>query len=189
MQTPAQIDFQGFTPTERIRTLIDRRVADLEGFYGRITACRVVMKGPGHRHRTGGLHEVNVHLVLPDGREVAVERSPPEDERFADPAFAVNDAFSRARRRLQDEVRQIRGQVKVHEPQPIATVARILPEERYGFLRTADGREVYFHENSVLDHAFGQLKPGARVAFVEEMGEKGLQASTVRILGKHGLRM
>ena len=37
----------------------------------------------------------------------------------------------------------------------------------------------------MLGDAFDQLTIGMPVAFVEEQGEKGLQASTVRILGKH----
>ncbi|ACB94197.1 cold-shock DNA-binding domain protein [Beijerinckia indica subsp. indica ATCC 9039] len=187
MEVQAQIDFQGFHPTEQQRALIEQKIAGLEEFYDRITACRVVMKAPSHHHRTGGQYEVNIHLVLPEGREVVVERTPPEDERFSDPMFAINDAFSRARRRLQDEVRHIRGQVKVHETQPIGTVIRVRPEEDYGFLET-EGREIYFHRNSVLDEAFAHLEPGVRVTFVEEMGEKGPQASTVKLLGKHGLR-
>ena len=60
--------------------------------------------------------------------------------------------------------------------------------EGFGFLETADGREIYFHKNSVLDGAFSRLSVGARVAFAEEPGDKGPQASTVRLLGKHGMR-
>lgn len=188
MQIPAQIDFQGFEPDQRERDLIDQKIASLDEFYDRITACRLVMKGPGQRHRTGGQYEVNIHLVLPDGREVAVERTPSEDERFSDPIFAINDAFSRAKRRLQDEARRIRGDVKAHESEPIATVRLLKPEEDYGFLETGDGRELYFHRNSVLGGAFEELEPGVRVTFSEEMGDKGPQASTVKVLGKHGLR-
>ena len=58
----------------------------------------------------------------------------------------------------------------------------------FGFLASADGREIYFHRNSVLDNAFASLSPGQRVTFFEEIGEKGPQASTVKPLGKHGLR-
>jgi cold shock CspA family protein len=82
----------------------------------------------------------------------------------------------------------MQGEIKAHEPQPIGTVRRVLPEEGYGFLETGDGREVYFHRNSVLDGAFAHLKPGVRVTFAEEMGDEGPQASTVKLLGKHGLR-
>jgi cold shock CspA family protein len=187
-QVPVEIDFQGFQPSDQVRQRITQQAARLEDFYDRITACRVVMKSPGGHHQTGGQYEVAIHLVLPDGREVAVERTPPEDERFSDPLFAINDAFSRARRRLQDQVRRIRGKVKEHEEQPIGTVRDIHEQEGYGFLETADGREVYFHKNSVLDDAFARLEPGMRVTFAEEMGTKGLQASTVKLMGKHGLR-
>ncbi len=59
-------------------------------------------------------------------------------------------------------------------------VAKFVAGEGYGFIETADGREVYFHRNSVLDDAFEHLTVGSEVRFVEEMGEKGPQASTVR---------
>ena len=39
-------------------------------------------------------------------------------------------------------------------------------------LETADGREVYFHLNSVLDDSFDRLTVESEVRFVEEMGEK-----------------
>ena len=58
MQIPAQIDFQGFEPTEQQRVLIEQKMADLKKFCERITTGRVVMKGPGQRHRTGGQYEV-----------------------------------------------------------------------------------------------------------------------------------
>jgi len=59
----------------------------------------------------------------------------------------------------------------------------------FGFLEAADGHEVYFHRNSVLPDAYDRLAVGTRVTFAEEMGEKGPQASTVKLLGKRGLRV
>lgn len=69
MQTPVQIDFQGMIGTARIESVIAERIGGLEQRYGRVTACRVVLKGPGGHHHTGGLFEVNIHLALPNGRE------------------------------------------------------------------------------------------------------------------------
>jgi cold shock CspA family protein len=189
METPVQIDFQGMAPNEAARASIDTHIAGLESRFGRITACRVALKAPSGHHRTGGLYEVNVWLSLPDGREVAAARTPPQDERHADLAFAINDAFKRARRRLQDQVRRLAGDVKVHEAEPVGTVSRLEPEASFGFLETGDGRTVYFHRNSVLDGNFARLKIGTRVLFKEEAGEKGPQASTVKLLGRHGLRV
>lgn len=114
MQTQAEIQFQGLTATPAMRDAIDRHVAELEQRWGRITACRVVLKAPSQRHHKGGLYEVHVRLALPDGREVNVERTPPADERHADPTFAIDDAFKHARRQLQDQVRRAQGQVKHH---------------------------------------------------------------------------
>ena len=189
MQTPVEIDFQGMDATEQTRAVISKHVADLEDRFGRATACRVVLKGPGQHHRTGGLYEVNIRLALPNGREVNVDRTATADERHADLAFAINDAFKRARRQLQDEARRLQGQVKRHEAaQPIGTVVRLDGGGVFGFLQDSEGREIYFHRNSVLDDAFDRLAVGARVTFAEEQGEKGPQASTVKLLGKHALR-
>ena len=61
----------------------------------------------------------------------------------------------------------------------------ILAREDCGFIETADGRQIYFHRNAVLDAAFDRLKVGSEVAFAEEEGVKGPQASTVRVVGGH----
>jgi len=119
---------------------------------------------------------------------VNVERTPPADERHSDLSFALNDAFKHARRQLQDRVRRAQGQVKHHEGPPIGTVVRLDPSGEFGFLAANDGQEIYFHRNSVLDDAFSRLRVGSRVTFAEEPGDKGAQATTVRLLGKHGLR-
>lgn len=188
MQTPVHIDFQGIDASQRVRRSIEEHITDLEQRFGRVTACRVVLKGPGGHHQTGGLYEVNIRLALPDGREVNVARTPKADERHSDLDFAINDAFKRARRRLQDAVRRMQGQVKQHEGLPIAKVARLDGSGEFGFLQAADGHEVYFHRNSVPNNSFDKLSVGARVTFVERAGEKGPQASTVRPLGKHAMR-
>ena len=187
MQTLAEVDFLGMTPRPDIQEAIDTHLARLEQRFGRVTACRVVVKAPSGHHQTGGLYEVNIRLALPDGREVDVARTPSADERHAELAFALNNAFKRARRRLQDRVRRMQNKVKEHEPAPTGTVVRVDPSGEFGFIEAGDGHEVYFHRNSVLDAPL-RLAVGARVSFAEEMGEKGPQASTVKLLGKHAMR-
>jgi len=188
MQTETEIDFQGMKATPAVEAAIGKHVAQLEQRWGRITACRVVLKAPSAHRHTGGLYEVHIHLSLPDGREVNVERTPTADERHADLTFAVDDAFKHARRQLQDQVRRTQGRVKQHEGPETGTVVRIDSSGEFGFLETGDGQEIYFHRKSVIDDGFAKLRVGSRVTFSEEMGDKGAQASTVRILGKHGLR-
>jgi cold shock CspA family protein len=188
MNTPVEIDFPGLQHHEALRALVLKHVALLEKRFGRITACRVVVKSPSDRQRRRGVYEISVHLVLPQGREVDIARSRSADETHADVTVAITDAFRRARRRLEDYARRMRGTVKNHDGPPIATVKSVDDAGGFGFLETPDGRDVYFHRNSVLNDGFSRLAPGARVTFFEEMGNKGPQASTVRLLGKHGLR-
>jgi cold shock CspA family protein/ribosome-associated translation inhibitor RaiA len=188
MQTPLEIDFQGIAKTPQIKEAVARHVAQLEQRYGRVTSCRVALKGPGGHHQNGGLYEVNIRLALPNGREVNIGRTAQADERHADLTFAINNAFKRARRQLQGQVRRLQGLVKQHEGAPVGTVTRIDSSGEFGFLESSDGREIYFHRNSVLDGAFPKLVAGTRVTFAEEAGNKGPQASTVKPLGKHGLR-
>ena len=189
METPVEIDFQGMDARPDIREAIAKHVALLEDRFGRVTAGRVVLKSPGGRHRTGGLYEINIHLALPDGRDVNIDRTPQNDERYADLNFALNDAFKRARRQLQDQVRKLQGAVKQHEGPPVGSVIELDPLGEFGFIETDDGREIYFHRNSVLNGDFAKLGVGARVTFAEEMGDKGPQASTVKLMAKHGMKV
>jgi cold shock CspA family protein len=71
----------------------------------------------------------------------------------------------------------------------MAVVEKLFPQDGYGFLRTVDGSEVYFHSHSVLHGDFERLEIGSGVRLVAEAGEKGLQASTVEIVDKRGSRI
>ena len=189
MQTPVEIEFQEMVASPAVQDMIADHMKKLEQLYGRITACRIVVKGPGNRHKTGGLYDINIRIALPDGHEVDIGRTPKDDERHSDLPFAINDAFKRAGRRLQDSTRRMEGMVKSHEGQPVGTVVRLDPAGEFGFIRSSDGEEIYFHRNSLVDVPFSELAVGSRGMFADEIGEKGAQATTVKLLGKHGLRV
>ena len=180
MQNAVQIDFQGMEPRESLRAVIFEHIAGLEDRFGRITAGRVLLKAPGQHHRSGGLYEVHIKLALPDGREVDVAHTPQNDERYTDVHYALNNAFKRARRQLQDQVRRLQGHVKAHDAQPAGTVTQL--RDDFGFLKTDDGREIYFHRNSVLHGDFERLAIGCEVRFQPEEGDKGPQASSVQLV-------
>ena len=114
METPVEIEFQGMQGTPSIRQSVSSHVAKLEDRYGRITACRVVVKAPTAHHQTGAPFDIRIRLALPDGREVNVGGRGAPDRRDADLPLALNNAFKRARRALQDNVRRMRGDVKSH---------------------------------------------------------------------------
>jgi cold shock CspA family protein len=69
-----------------------------------------------------------------------------------------------------------------------AIVTQIFPEEGYGFIKTLDGQEVYFHQNSVLHGDFDRLELGTGVRFIMTQGDKGPQATTVQVVNKPGAR-
>ena len=87
----------------------------------------------------------------------------------------------------EGSISKLWGDVKVHEAVSYARVSKLLPERDHGFLETSEGREIYFHRNSMLHPGFEPLAIGTEVRFTEEAGEQGPQASTVAIVGTPGL--
>lgn len=78
-----------------------------------------------------------------------------------------------------------KGRIKTHETMPHGRISELHPEEDYGRIVTADGGDIYFHRNSILNADFDSLEIGAEVLFVEQEGDEGPQASSVRVVGKH----
>lgn len=188
MQVEPQIAFEGFEPAEHVRSRVSSEIEKLEEFFQDITSCRVVVKATPGRRQHGDLYEVSIHLVLPGGREVVANRHPAANHAHEDVLVTIRDAFKAARRQLQDEARKLRGDVKQPAGPPLATVKALVAEQDYGFLETGDRREIYFHRNSVTNGDFDKLRVGDTVSFHESLGDKGPQASTVHLLGKHGMR-
>jgi ribosome-associated translation inhibitor RaiA len=185
MQTPLRITFRDMPVSPAVEARVRDRAAALERLHPRITGGHVVIEAHHRHQRQGRLYHVAIRLVVPEG-EVVVTRDPAEHQAHEDVYVAVRDAFDAAERRLQNRTRRLRGAVKQHEPPAHGTVERLFPE--YGFIRSAlDGQEIYFHRNSVVDGKFELLQPGAEVRFAyhEGEGERGVQASTVTIVGKH----
>jgi|SRR5579875_465148 cold shock CspA family protein len=189
MQVPLAITFENSEPSEAIRSEIERYAKRLEKFDDRITSCKVAVIAPQtqQRHRTGGLFKIDIRIAMPDHKDIIVTKTHGDVPEHEHVAVAIKDAFAAAQRQIEDAVREMRGQVKPHEQEDHGRVSKFMAGDDYGFIETADGREVYFHRNSVLDGAFDRLTVGSEVRFVEEMGEKGPQASTVRAVGKHHL--
>jgi cold shock CspA family protein len=187
MQLPLQIAFRDIERSAAIEAMIREKASRLDTFADRIMSCRVVV-APGGKHRLrGNQYEVHIDVTMPRG-EIVSTREPASHEEYQEIAVAVRDAFDSTARQLEEFVRRQRGDVKAHAPLPQAKVTKLVPDRDFGFLTTAEGREVYFHRNSVLNDAFDQLEVGTEVAFAEEEGDKGPQASTVKLVGRHGGR-
>ena len=188
MQLPLQITFRHMDSSEAVAARIRERAGELERFFDRIISCRVVVECRHPRRRQGNLFRVRVDLKIP-GREIAVGRDPAAHHSHEDVYVAIRDAFDTTRRLLEDYVREARGDVKLHAVPDHGRIARLLPEQSCGFILSADGNEIYFHRNSVMNGGFDKLAVGDEVRFVAQHGEsaEGAQASTVVPLGKHHL--
>ena len=90
------IDFQGMDAQPAARDAVNKQIADFERRFGRIEAGRVVLKSPKAELPAGAPFEVNIELSLPNGRNFFIGGQP-GDERHANLAFAINDAFKWAR--------------------------------------------------------------------------------------------
>ena len=77
--------------------------------------------------------------------------------------------------------RSARGATQPHGRAPRGRVVRLESDFGYGFISTDDARDVYFHFHSVLGGA-ERLEVGSLVSFSEELGNRGPQASSVRLL-------
>lgn len=184
VQIPLQITFKNLDHSDAIEAKIREKAAHLERFAENIMGCRVVVEAPHKHHRKGNIYQVRLDMTLP-GDEIVANRRPDLHQAHEDVYVAIRDVFDHARRQLEDYVRKQRGKVKSHEALPHGTIKELYPQDDYGVIETTDGREVYFHRNSVIDADFDKLEPGKTVHFHEEMGERGPQASTVHVEGKH----
>ncbi|MEE8594138.1 MAG: HPF/RaiA family ribosome-associated protein [Candidatus Bipolaricaulota bacterium] len=184
MQIPLEISFEGFDRSDALEQNIRDRAAKIERFYQHIVGCHVVVEAPHRHHHKGNLYSVRIEITVPDG-ELIVNRNPQEHHSHEDVYVAIRDAFKAARRQLEDYARIRRGQVKTHDVPPHGHIIALFPEMDYGKIETADGREIFFHRNSVIEAEFNTLSEGMEVRFNEEMGDQGPKATTVHLIGKH----
>jgi CspA family cold shock protein len=63
----------------------------------------------------------------------------------------------------------------------LGTIKRIIRDRGFGFIRTADGQEVFFHRSSLQGLNFDALKEGVSVELDVEKGDKGPRATNVRL--------
>ncbi len=184
MQIPVQVTFRNLASSPAIEQKVHEQAAKLDQFFEHIMSCRVVIEAPHHHHHRGNLYQVHLDVTVPDA-ELAVSRGDPHHHEHQDVYVVIRDAFDAMRRQLEDHARKQRGKVKHHAAPPHGRVKEIMPDVGYGVIETADGREIRFTRNSVVDGDFTKLAAGDEVRFAEVDSAEGPVASTVHLVGKH----
>lgn len=179
MQVPLQITVRDMPHSDALDARIREKAAKLGEFHPNITSCRVTVEELRKHHHQGRHFRVSIDVRVPS-REIVANRDHDEDV-----YVALRDAFDAVKRQLEEEIRLKRGDVKTHDVSQHGSVARLFPEDGYGFIATPDGREFYFSRDNVVHPTFDDLGVGTEVQFVEEMADEGPQAKRVSV-GKHG---
>jgi len=177
-QVPLQITFRHMPGSEAVEAAIRDRVDKLEAFYQALISCRVVLEEERLHHQQGRHFNVRIDLHVP-GHEFATTR-----EHHEDVYVALRDAFDAAQRWLEEQTRQVRGDVKQHDQPQLGRIARLVAAEGFGFIEKADGSELYFSSENLVTPSFDALAPGMEVQFIEDYGAEGAQAKRVSV-GKH----
>lgn len=173
-----EISFRDMEPSPRIQAQIERRVKKLESVFNHVSACRVIVEAP-HKHRIrGNLFHVRIDLSAPQ-KELIASRDVSVNIAHEQVDVALRDAFAAIKRQLQKHKEKIRIDYHIPDRLPTGVIRALFPYDDYGTLETRDGREIYFHRNSIVDGHFDKLKIGDEVRYNEELGAKGPQASTV----------
>ena len=185
MQVPMEIAYRGVRKNDILDQLVDERAARLDKVCDNIISCRVTIEKVQETHP---VYRVRVIVRTPPEHEIVAKRDSPERGVHEGVLqFLLRDAFDAAEKQLKQIAAKRRKQVKTHPEQELAAVVvRMFREDGYGFLMTLDGREIYFHKNSVLNDDFRRLEIGTGVRFEESLGDNGPQASTVQIADKPG---
>ena len=63
------------------------------------------------------------------------------------------------------------------------TIKRLIRDRGFGFIRSVDGQEVFFHRSTLQLLNFDNIKEGLTVEFEMEKGDKGPRATAVRSAG------
>ncbi len=139
---------------------------------------RVSIEGTSS-HKEGG-YEVKLVASVPNDTLVVARKG-------ENVAPLLVEAFDVLTLQLKEKVRKKRDKkqrvlVAAEEKgTQYGVIRKVSPYESYGFIVGQDAREVYFHENALKDVSLDTLNEGDEVMYGESQGDKGPQATWVRV--------
>ena len=190
MKIAPEITYRNVEKTVAIDSLVQEKMNKLERVCNYISSCHIAIEKIHDRPSSGSPYRVRIDITVPPGQEIVAESSPGDTNQYVEVDTVIRDAFGMAQRQLRELARQQRDSDKSRDNnQPDDTtglVTKLFRKQGYGFIKTLDGQDIYFHRNSVLHDDFDRIEIGTGVRFFATEGDKGLQASTVQIVDKPG---
>ena len=185
MQVPLELTFRHVEKSDEIEVLVREEVQKLEQKCDHISSCRVAIEKNQKFQERGAPYRVRITVTVPPGHEITAKQSESKGDLHEPLSTVIRKTFAAAERHLLKLSEQQNYATKRHENNEMnAVVAKKFDDEGYGFLRSSEGYDVYFHKNSIVNDEFDGLSVGAAVRYVEKMGDKGPQASTVHVLAR-----
>ena len=148
----------------------------VRNFAAYLLHLRVVIEATTH-HKEGGF-EIKLVASIPNDTVVVTRKG-------GSVRPLLIEAFDVLSLQLKENLRKKRknkkGPEALADGDSYGTIRKLSPHESYGFITTFDEREVYFHENALKNVEMEQLSEGDGVFYGETLGDKGPQASWVRL--------
>lgn len=166
----------GAVPVSRIlERRILRMVEWLWRFHPSIVRCTVWLSGPGPHHHLG-TYSVKIDLHLSHAvLSVAGQHG-------ADIRAALRHAFDAARRRLEDQVRRLRGFVKTHATFERGQLISLEEDGARGVLEARDGHRAIFERDSLRPRGSRALRAGVSMRWTEEDRDGVVYARTAHVV-------
>ncbi len=142
---------------------------------GLVHNLRISIEATSHQKQGG--HEVKLVAGVPNDTVVVTRKG-----ELVRPL--VTEAFDTLGLQLKELQRKRRQSQKMADAgdagSVLGTIKSLSPFESYGFIATLEGKDVYFHENSLKNLVMDDLAEGDSVVFGLSQGDKGPQAAWVR---------
>lgn len=130
-------------------------------------------------HKEGG-HEVRLVATVPNDT-VVVKRGGESVRPLLVEAFDVLGLQLKEIVKKKQNHKAAKVQGGPNDGRITGIVRKIFPEDAYGFIVTEDKLDVYFHANALRDVDMNDIAEGDEVFFAMGEGDKGPQATWVRV--------
>ncbi len=145
-------------------------------FAGFVLHLRVSIEGTAH-HKEGG-YELKLVASVPNDTVVVAKKG----ENVGPLLVEAFDVLALQLKEIQRKKRQSKkGAEGFDDGARQGVIRKVLSEASYGFIVSQDARDIYFHENALKDVSLDALNEGDEVMYGESEGDKGPQASWVRV--------